>query len=178
MFNNKLIWIAAIIAVIYFMSQNRAENYGNIQIGHMFRHPATLDSRGTYTTNGDIQLNNLYRQIHNLDNIMRIEVMNNTDGAGGDFGSARNRYIAELLDREKSKLKRIIREDIAKRRIPYREKQRSYLGGTLGDCHFGECQFAQDADGKILGIPSVPGVIHPYHQNYGYEDKYVYGHAF
>jgi hypothetical protein len=176
------LFIVLIILALIMLKLGTKEMYGNIQLSHIFTHPAELETNKTFLKNGDIALNNLYRQIHNLDNITRVEILRNFgtnfSGAGGDFGSDGNRYMAELLDRNRMRLQAQARNDIAKRRIPYQAQQRSYLGGNLSDCHFGECQFAQDSDGKILGIPSVPGNIHPYHENPGYKDKYVTGGFF
>lgn len=176
-----MLWqLIAIIAILLCtLTRTQTEAFGNIYLPKLFKHPAEFEADLSFATNGDMQLANLYRRAHNMDNILRSEIhRSHNDSSGATYTSSRKRHIMELLDRERSRLNRLAREDIARRRIPYKERQRSPLGGDIYQCHFNECQFAQDSDGKILGIPSVPGVTHPYYQNQGYQDNYVWGNAF
>lgn len=117
----------------------------------------------------DLTLTNLYRKWHNIENINRMEVLEHshvkTPGGGG--GINRQFYIAEAMDREAQRLQKLIRDEIAFRRrprsYPYENNPPSPLGGSFNDCHLGDCQWDQDVEGKILGIPSVPGIRHTYY---------------
>lgn len=169
--------ILAILFIVFVITKTTKENYGNIQLSQIFDDPFRLQTNKDF---GDMKLANWQRRIHNLDNLMRIEVHQpNYNHPGGSIhGTSRERYIAELLHRKINQLQRHAREDIARRRIPYEHNYPSPLGGGIGDCHFNECQFALDSEGAILGIPSVPGVIHPYYENKDYKDRYFHGKIF
>lgn len=117
---------------------------------------------------GEPTLTNLYRKWHNIEGVNRIGVFEHshikTPGGGG--GAHRQFYIAEALDREAQKMQKLIRDDIALRRRPHTDAYNdgyAPLGGNFNQCHLGDCQWQQDVEGRILGIPSVPGVRHPYY---------------
>ncbi len=122
---------------------------------------------------GDMELANMYRKWHNMDDIVRTEIFEHAhlSGAtpGGDDGTNRQWYIAEALDREQMKLQKQINDHITAKRRPYTDAYADGLPHTeLGSGYFdcavtGGCQWQQDLKGQILGIPSVPGVLHPYY---------------
>ena len=115
---------------------------------------------------GDLTLTNMYRRLHNMDAIQRTEIFQFNDAlAGGSHGISRERWVGEAYDRNMMDLKHRIREDIAKKRIPYDEESvpTKPLMGNFWDCHMGNCQWDADSEGKILGIPSQVGTIHPYY---------------
>lgn len=115
---------------------------------------------------GDLTLTNLYRKWHNIQSVNRIGVLEHSHlkQPGGDDGTNRQFYIAEGMDREAMRMQKLIRDEISYRRRPYTDAYSdSALGGNFYDCHIGDCQWDQDNDGKILGIPSVPGTHHAYY---------------
>lgn len=116
---------------------------------------------------GDETLTNLYRRIHNLDNIQRTEVFQFNDAlAGGSYGIPREPWVGEAYDRAMMDMKQQIREDIAAKRIPHDEAYdvpTKPLMGTFAQCHLGDCQWEADAQGHILGIPSQVGTRHAYY---------------
>ena len=154
----KWIIVFLVIIIVYFMfSLQRRERFNSLGI-----HPFIN------TPNGDLVLTNLYRKLHNIDNIMRVDVFNHLHHPGSAEGNDSIFYTGEWMDREMSKIKSQIRENIAARRRPYAEPYWNQvptkpLGGNFNECHLGNCQWDLDNDGKILGIPSVPGVRHAYH---------------
>lgn len=128
-------------------------------------HPYGLDP--SEEVQGDLTLTNMYRKLHNIEGVNRVGVFEHshikTPGGGG--GIQRQFYIGEALDREAKRIQKNIRDEIGFRRIPYSDAypENTALGGNFYDCHIGDCQWSQDNEGKILGIPSVPGVRHPYY---------------
>lgn len=115
---------------------------------------------------GDLILTNLYRKLHNLEAMSWNEVMGHSHvkNAGGGEAGDRQFYIAEAIDRERMRIQRQIKDIIASRRIPYTDAfDESPIGGNFYECHMGNCQWDLDIEGKILGIPSVPGIRHTYH---------------
>lgn len=122
---------------------------------------------------GDMELANMYRKWHNLDDITRHEIFEHAhlSGAtpGGDDGTNRQWYIAEALDREQMKVQKQINDHITAKRRPYTDAYAdgvptTAMGGNYFDCAVtGGCQWQNDLNGDILGIPSVPGVLHPYY---------------
>ncbi len=134
----------------------------NPKIGYPFYNAPMSDDASDF---GDMKLANMYRQLHNLDDINRQEVLEHSHIAiatpGGDDGINRQWYIAEGLDRERMKLQRQINDSISEARVPYSDAFAYGLPHTeLGS---GCSQYEQDLQGQILGIPSVPGVLHPYY---------------
>jgi hypothetical protein len=114
---------------------------------------------------GDLVLRNLYRRIHNLEAISRVEIAQNNDFAGGDHGISKERLAMEHIAREIARLKSYARQEIAKRRQPFRIRNKPPLGYDFNDCYHGDCQLKMDYNERILGIPSVPGNTHSYHYN-------------
>lgn len=119
---------------------------------------------------GDIKLTNMYRKWHNIENVNRIGVLEHSHlkQPGGDDGTNRQFYIAEAMDREAQRMQKLIRDDIAFKRIPYTDAYaegvpHTELGGNFYECHIGDCQWDQDNQGKILGIPSTVGTRHAYY---------------
>lgn len=117
---------------------------------------------------GDLRLTNMYRKWHNIENVNRIGVLEHSHlkQPGGDDGTNRQFYVAEAMDREAMRMQKLIRDDIAFRRRPYTDAYaegvpHTAIGGNFYECHIGDCQWQQDNNGQILGIPSVPGVRHP-----------------
>lgn len=134
-------------------------------------HPYTGNADPSDDVPGDMTLANMYRKWHNIEGVNRVEVLEHqhVQNAGGDDGVNRQRYIAEALDREAMKMQKLIRDDIAANRIPWSDAYadnvpRTALGGSYNDCAGAyDCQYDQDMEGDILGIPSVPGTIHSYY---------------
>ena len=119
---------------------------------------------------GDLTLTNLYRHLHNLEATNRIGVLEHAHIKlpGGGEGTNRQFDISEAFDREKMRIQKRIRDDIAAGRRPYSDAYaegvpHTPLGGNFYECHMGDCQWDLDTQGKILGIPSVPGVRQPYY---------------
>lgn len=110
---------------------------------------------------GDNTMTNMYRRLHNLDNINRIEIFRFGDAlAGGGYGIPAEPYIGEAYDRAMMKVGEQIRTRISQTRLPYNELYdvpTRPLMGNFNDCELGNCQWNADADGKILGIPSQVG---------------------
>ena len=112
---------------------------------------------------GDPVLRDIYRQIHNLEAMTRIEVAQNNNFPGGNDGSPRERMIMENIALEIARLKDLANKFIAENRMPYVRRDLPPIGGDFDNCYYGNCQYKLDLQEKILGIPSVPGVIHPYY---------------
>ena len=120
---------------------------------------------------GDLVLTNMYRKWHNLEGINRVGVLEHSHlkNPGGDESINRQFYVAEAMDREAMRMQKLIRDDVAFRRRPYTDAypskgaEHSPLGGNFYECHIGDCQWDHDTEGKIIGIPSVPGTRHSYY---------------
>ena len=145
----------------------RAGNYTMHPYTHA-PHPYGIDP--SEEAQGDLRLTNLYRKWHNIENVNRIGVLEHSHlkQPGGDDGTNRQFYIAEAMDREAMRMQKLIRDDIAAKRRPYTDAYaegvpHTALGGNFYECHIGDCQWDQDNDGKILGIPSTLGTRHPYY---------------
>lgn len=162
--------VLSVIIIVYFTCAN-TEKFHSYYSRHPYNAPQAahpfIDPHHV-RPGGDLVLTNLYRKLHNIDNTMRVDVFNHLHHPGSGEGSDSIFYTGEWMDREMSKIKSQIREDIAARRRPYAEPYWNQvptkpLGGNFYECHLGDCQWDLDDDGKILGIPSVPGVRHAYH---------------
>ena len=73
--------------------------------------------------------------------------------------------MEEQIYNEGSRLRNQARQDIAKRRLPFKAQNPSPIGDSFDDCHFGNCQINMDYDERIIGIPSAPGSYHGYYHN-------------
>lgn len=119
---------------------------------------------------GDMHLATWYRKLHNTEAIARNDVFQDPTHLhpGGGNGIDKRFFLGEALDRNRMLLQKKIRDDIAFHREPWSDAYADNLpttplGGNFYDCHLGNCQWKLDYDGKILGIPSQPGVRHPYY---------------
>jgi hypothetical protein len=119
------------------------------------------DIRNQYSS--DEVLRNLYRNVHNLEAIDRIEINQNNGAGGGNHNVNQQQYISEQLYKENSRLQNLARQDIARRRDPMTPQNLPPIGNSFDDCHLGDCQINMDYNERILGIPSVPGTIHSYY---------------
>jgi hypothetical protein len=176
-FKNFIVLIIVIYITYHALNIGREmfHNTGvefNNSMSNMWWHPAKtqypygLDP--SEDAMGDLTLTNLYRKLHNIENISRIGVLEHSHlkQPGGDDGTNRQFYIAEAMDRDVQKIQQQIRDEIALRRnasividgIPH-----TSLGGNFYDCHIGDCQWDLDNNEQILGIPSTVGTIHPYY---------------
>lgn len=122
---------------------------------------------------GDLVLRNLYRRIHNLEAVSRLEVAQNNDFAGGGHGISKERLVMEHIARETARLKGLARKEIARRRIPARLRNKPPLGYGFQDCYYDDCQLKMDHNERILGVPSVPGNTHSYYYNRDYETSRI-----
>ena len=145
--------------------------YGSHPYTHPFIDPPyLLRNNGAEANNegfgGDLTLTNMYRRLHNLDAIQRIEIFQFNDAlAGGSYGIPREPLVGEAYDRSMMDLQQQIREDIAKKRRPFDEAYdipTKPLMGNFWECQVGDCQWDADSEGKILGIPSQVGTRHAY----------------
>jgi hypothetical protein len=117
-------------------------------------------------THSDEILRNLYRNVHNLEAIERIEIAQNKGlSPGGNQNINEEKYLGEQIYNEGTRLRRAAREEIAANRLPYVAKNPSPIGDSFDECHFGDCQINMDYNERILGIPSVPGSYHSYYHN-------------
>lgn len=117
-------------------------------------------------TQGDPVLTNFYRKVHNMDKFNRIDVMEHShiQTPGGGLGINRQIFIAEAVDREMKKKQKKINDYISSHRKPYSDNNIiSPIGGEFDTCFFGDCSQKYNEQGKILGIPSVPGTRHTYY---------------
>jgi hypothetical protein len=156
------VFIAALILFI-FVSQRRisSESFYNGEV-------PTLE-----LVQGDPILRDLYRQIHNLEAMTRIEISQNNNFAGGNDGSPRDRMVMENIALEIARLKGNARQQIARTRAPVQLNNPPALGYDFYNCHNGDCQARMDYNERILGIPSAPGSYHPYYNNRLYETSRV-----
>ena len=117
----------------------------------------------------DPQLTNLYRKWHNIEGVNRVDVLGHAHvkTGGGGHGIDRQFLMAETLDREAQLIQKQIRDKISLQRSIKNQRignqLKSPLGGNFNDCHLGNCQWNEDVDSNILGIPSVIGVRHTYY---------------
>lgn len=118
---------------------------------------------------GDLVLRNLYRRIHNLEAVSRIEIAQNNNHPGGNHNISKERLVMEHIAREIARLKGYARHEIAKRRLPVQHQDKPPLGYDFEDCHYNDCQLKMDHNERILGIPSVPGNTHAYYYNRKYD---------
>lgn len=112
---------------------------------------------------GDDVLRNLYRNMHNLEAVERIEIAQNNGAGGGNQGVNQQQYLLEQSYLEGSRMREQAMRDIAKRRAPFVPQNPPPIGNSFDECHYGNCQFDMDYNERILGIPSVPGNIHSYY---------------
>lgn len=98
-------------------------------------------------------LQDIYREIHNLEAIARLEIDSTNEGSGGSHGTSRNRFIMERLSMRISYLKDLADQYISRKPVRI---------NNISPIHY--YNTPEDHDGsKFLGIPSVPGSIHTYH---------------
>jgi Ca2+/Na+ antiporter len=109
-------------------------------------------------------LRNLYRNMHNLEAVERIEIAQNKGlSAGGGHNINQEKYLGEQIFNEGSRLRKAAMEEIEDNRLPYVPQHPSPIGDTFDGCHFGDCQINMDYNERILGIPSTPGSYHGYY---------------
>lgn len=109
-------------------------------------------------------LRNIYRNMHNLEAIERIEIAQNKGlSPGGGQNINQEKYLGEQIFNEGSRLRKAAMEEIEANRLPYVPQHPSPIGDTFDGCHFGDCQINMDYNERILGIPSVPGSYHSYY---------------
>lgn len=140
---------------LYYISISNRETF----------YQAPLFNQAPSFEQGDPVLRNVYRRWHNLEAMDRNEIARNHEFAGARHNTSRKKFIQDHIYREISKLQSVARNDIAKKRVPWRAKNPSPIGDDFGQCHFGDCQLQMDWSERILGIPSSPGNIHSYHYN-------------
>lgn len=152
--------VALIVALLLFCNFSQSANQ-------------TAENFHNSNAEGDIVLRNLYRKIHNLEAITRLEVAQNNDYAGGNHGISKERLVMEHIARELAGLKGLARREIAERRIPFEAKNKPPLGYDFEDCYYGDCQLKMDHNERILGIPSAVGSTHSYYTNRPYETSRI-----
>lgn len=147
----------------YPLQQSPSLQYGPIAPIDNIAHPDFHQE----PNQGDNTLTNLYRRLHNLDSIQRIEIFQNRGKiAGGNYGSSRQQLLGNAYARQMMDIKQQIRDKISADRLPYSEAYDVPTKPLIGDydeCVFGNCQEDADRDGLILGIPSIPGVVPAYY---------------
>lgn len=159
---------AAVLAGVWLQLATSREQFsvGDAMYPFAVARPRGLVGGGA-EAEGDLNLTNMYRRLHNLDSIQRSHVFQFNDAlAGGSYGAPLEPYIGQAYDRGMMDLKQRINEDISTHRRGYSEMYDTPtrpLMGSFDDCHTGDCQVAADADGHILGIPSHVGELPAYY---------------
>ena len=103
MVDYKVVIVIVALILFYFWSKNSSREHFYDQ-----------------TSEGDFVLRNLYRSIHNLEAVTRLEVAQNNDFAGGNHGISKERLVMEHIARELSRLKGLARKEIAYRNMSRR----------------------------------------------------------
>ena len=152
---NTLMLIVVVAFIVWYLTKNSMEGFYNPD------------------EQGDLVLRNLYRQIHNLEAISRIEVAQNNDHPGGNHSVSKERLYMEHIAKQLARLKSYARHEIAKRRIPVQRENKPALGYDFEDCYFNDCQLKMDHNERILGIPSAPGSTHAYHYKRQYDTSRI-----
>jgi hypothetical protein len=138
---------------------------GILIVAGLFIHDDRRETFYEHQAQGDPKLRNIYRRIHNLEAAGRNEIAQNHEFPGARHNTSRDVFTLEHIWRENSRLGSLARNEIAKRRVPFRAQNPSAIGDDFNRCHFDDCQLQMDWNERILGIPSVPGNIHTYHTN-------------
>ena len=160
--NNKYIFQIIIFILIMGFAFYVFQSFKN-RVQENFYADTSDDIRNKYDS--DEELRNLYRNIHNLEAVDRIEINQNNGAGGGSHSINQQQYLSEQFYKENSRLQNLARQDIARRRTPMTAQNLPPIGDSFNDCHLGDCQIDMDYDERILGIPSAPGTIHSYYKN-------------
>lgn len=152
---NMLFALLSGSAAWYIISLTQTESFFNVgDPMNPFAHLPRPVAPERCADNGDLELTNLYRRLHNLESIQRSEVFQFNDAlAGGSYGIGVEPYVGAAYEREMNAIKAHIRDVIQSRRRGYSE---------MYDTPTKPVFITNQDDERILGIPTQVGSL-PYY---------------